>query len=69
MSINNLQINKPIKGPGLTKAGVAVLQFLTIFSSLRSSFYLETHMELSLDSLCGSPFLAVPTLAEKELHM
>ena len=31
MSINNLQINKPIKGPGLTKAGVAVLQFLTIF--------------------------------------
>ena len=31
MSINNLQMNKPIKGPGLTKAGVAVLQFLTIF--------------------------------------
>ena len=31
MSINNLQINKPIKGPGLTKAGVAILQFLTIF--------------------------------------
>jgi hypothetical protein len=31
MSINNLPINKPIKGPGLTKAGVVVLQFLTIF--------------------------------------
>ena len=31
MSINNLQVNKPIKGPGLTKAGVAVLQFLVIF--------------------------------------
>jgi hypothetical protein len=31
MSINNLQLNKPIKGPGLTKSGVAVLQFLTIF--------------------------------------
>ena len=31
MSINNLQINKPIKGPGLTKAGVVILQFLTIF--------------------------------------
>ena len=31
MSINNLQLNKPIKGPGLTKAGVAVLHFMLIF--------------------------------------
>ena len=29
--MSNLQVNKPIKGPGLTKAGVAVLQFLVIF--------------------------------------
>ena len=33
MSFNNLPINKPIKGPGLTKAGVVVLQFLVIFLS------------------------------------
>ena len=31
MSFNNLQVSKPIKGPGLTKAGVVVLQFLLIF--------------------------------------
>ena len=29
--MSNLQVSKPIKGPGLTKAGVAVLQFLVIF--------------------------------------
>ena len=29
--MSNLQLSKPIKGPGLTKAGVAVLQFLVIF--------------------------------------
>jgi hypothetical protein len=29
--MSNLQASKPIKGPGLTKAGVAVLQFLVIF--------------------------------------
>lgn len=29
--MSNLQVGKPIKGPGLTKAGVAVLQFLVIF--------------------------------------
>lgn len=29
--MSNLQRSKPIKGPGLTKAGVAVLQFLVIF--------------------------------------
>jgi hypothetical protein len=29
--MSNLQVSKPIKGPGLTKAGVAVLQFLIIF--------------------------------------
>ena len=29
--MSNLQVSKPIKGPGLTKAGVAVLQFVVIF--------------------------------------
>ncbi|MEI6307600.1 MAG: hypothetical protein WCO74_03650 [Actinomycetes bacterium] len=29
--MSNLPINNPIKGPGLTKAGVIVLQFLLIF--------------------------------------
>jgi hypothetical protein len=29
--MSNLQVGKPIKGPGLTKAGVAVLQFVVIF--------------------------------------
>jgi hypothetical protein len=29
--MSNLQVSKPITGPGLTKAGVAVLQFLVIF--------------------------------------
>jgi hypothetical protein len=29
--MSNLQVSKPIKGPGLTKAGVVVLQFLVIF--------------------------------------
>jgi len=31
MSIDNLSSNKPIKGPGLTKEGVVILQFLTLF--------------------------------------
>ena len=29
--MSNLQINSPIKGPGLTKPGVVILQFLVIF--------------------------------------
>jgi hypothetical protein len=29
--VSNLPINSPIKGPGLTKPGVIVLQFLVIF--------------------------------------
>ena len=29
--MSNLPINSPIKGPGLTKPGVIVLQFLVIF--------------------------------------
>ena len=29
--MSNLPISNPIKGPGLTKAGVIVLQFLLIF--------------------------------------
>jgi len=29
--MSNLPINSPIKGPGLTKPGVVILQFLVIF--------------------------------------
>ena len=31
MMMSNLPINSPIKGPGLTKPGVVILQFLVIF--------------------------------------
>ena len=31
MKMSNLPINSPIKGPGLTKPGVVILQFLVIF--------------------------------------
>lgn len=30
--MSNLPVNSPIKGPGLTKPGVVILQFLLIFS-------------------------------------
>lgn len=50
--MSNLQLSKPIKGPGLTKAGVAVLQFLVIFLSagiellFRSSYGIITGLAL-----------------------
>jgi len=58
--MSNLQITNPIKGPGLTKAGVAVLQFLLIFFIaalellFRSSYGIFTGLTLWIAFFGGS---------------
>jgi hypothetical protein len=58
--MSNLQITNPIKGPGLTKAGVAVLQFLLIFFIaalellFRSSYGIFTGLALWIAFFGGS---------------
>ena len=66
--MSNLPINSPIKGPGLTKPGVVILQFLVIFLfqaielALRSSLGIITCLAIWI-SFFGAIYLGRPGTA------
>ena len=63
--MSNLPINSPIKGPGLTKPGVVILQFLVIFLfqaielALRSSLGIITCLAIWI-AFFGAIYLGRP---------
>ena len=63
--MSNLPVNSPIKGPGLTKPGVVILQFLVIFLfqgielALRSSLGIITCLALWI-AFFGAIYLGRP---------
>jgi len=66
--MSNLPINSPIKGPGLTKPGVVILQFLVIFLfqaielALRSSLGVITCLAIWI-TFFGAIYLGRPGTA------
>ena len=67
--MSTLPINSPIKGPGLTKPGVVILQFLVIFLFEGIEILFRNSLGIITCLAIWIAFLAQFTWEEAELHM